>query len=135
MRRSLIKKLFLKISQYSKKNSCVGVSSVLKLCQKEASTQDFFYEYYKIFKNTCFENICERLFERFPTGASNITRNMGIEENIFSKTKQKKNQNLAIWKNLYFYDALAHFVFLYFSTACLRRRLPYIIKHHLSKGL
>ena len=102
MRRSLIKKLFLKISQYSKKNSCVGVSSVLKLCQKEASTQDFFYEYYKIFKNTCFENICERLFERFPTGASNITRNMGIEENIFSKTKQKKKSKFSYMKKFIF---------------------------------
>ena len=43
----------------------------------------------KFLRTPVLENICERLFERFPTWASNITRNMGIEEDIFSKTKQK----------------------------------------------
>ena len=59
---------------------------------------------------------------------------MGIEEDIFSKTKTK-NQNLTISKNLHFNDASDHFVFLYISTACLRRRLPYIIKDDRSEGL
>ena len=31
-------------------------------------------------------------------------------------------------KNLPLHDALDHFVFLYISTACIRQRLPYIIK-------
>ena len=88
----------------------------------------------KFFRTPVLQNICERLFERFPAGASNITRNMGIEEDIFSKPKQKK-WNLAIWKNLHFHDALDHFVFLYISTACLRRRLPCIIKDNRSDGL
>ena len=56
----------------------------------------------KFLRTPVLENICERLFERFPTWASNITRNMGIEEDIFSKTKTKNIQNLAIWKKLTF---------------------------------
>ena len=41
----------------------------------------------KFLRTPVLENICERLLERFPTWASNITRNMGIEEDIFSKAK------------------------------------------------
>ena len=37
-------------------------------------------------------------------------------------------------KNLSFHDALDHFVFLYISTACLRR-LPYITKDDHNEGL
>ena len=86
----------------------------------------------KFLRAPVLENICERLFEPFPTWASNITSNMGIEENIFSKPK-KSIQNLAWWKKLH--DALDHLVFLYISTACLRRRLPYIIKNDRSERL
>ena len=57
----------------------------------------------KILRTPALENICERLFERFPTWASNITSNMGIDEDIFSETKQKINiQHLARWKKLTF---------------------------------
>ena len=57
----------------------------------------------KFFRTPVLENICERLFERFSTWASNITSNMGIEEDIFSKTKQNKTiQNLARSKKLTF---------------------------------
>ena len=59
---------------------------------------------------------------------------MEIKEDIFSKT-QKTIQNLAIWKNLHFHDALDYFIFLYISTACLRQRLPYIIKDDRSEEL
>ena len=45
----------------------------------------------KFLRTPALENICERLFERFPTWAWNITSNMGIEDDIFSETKQKKN--------------------------------------------
>ena len=38
-------------------------------------------------------------------------------------------------KNLPLHDTLDHFVFLYFSTACLRRRLLYITKDDSSEGL
>ena len=37
----------------------------------------------KILRIPVLENICERLFERFPTWARNIKSNMGIEEDIF----------------------------------------------------
>ena len=84
----------------------------------------------KLLRTPVLEYICER----FPTGVSTITRSIGIKEVIFSKTKQK-NQNLAILKSLHFHDALDHFVLLYISTACLRRRLPYIIKDDRSEGL
>ena len=43
-----------------------------KIYQKESPTQVFSCEYGKIFKSIYFVNICERLFERFPTG-TNIT--------------------------------------------------------------
>ena len=79
------------------------------------------------------ENICGRLFKPFPTWASNITSNMGIEENIFSKTKKQKKkniQNLARWKNLPFHDALDHFVFLYISIFSI-----YIIKDDRNEEL
>ena len=41
----------------------------------------------KFLRTPVLENICERRFERFPTWASNIASNMGIEEHIFSETK------------------------------------------------
>ena len=41
----------------------------------------------KFLRTPIFENICERLFERFPTWASNTTTNMGIEDDIFSEKK------------------------------------------------
>ena len=44
------KKLFLKILQYSQKNTCAGVTS-----KKQTPTQVYSYEYFKIFKNTYFE--------------------------------------------------------------------------------
>ena len=45
----------------------------------------------KFLGTPALENICERLFERFPTRVWNITSNMGIEYDIFSQTKQKKH--------------------------------------------
>ena len=38
-------------------------------------------------------------------------------------------------KNLPLHDPLVHFVFLYISTVCLRRRLPYLIKDDHSEEL
>ena len=69
----------------------------------------------KFLRTPVLESICERLFKRFPTWASNIS-NVGIEEGIFSKTKdgnwrghflknktkKKYIQNLARWKKLTF---------------------------------
>ena len=88
----------------------------------------------KFLRAPVLENICEWLFKPFPTWASNITSNMGIEENIFSKTKKQKKkkniQNLARWKNLPFHDALDHFVFLYISIFSI-----YIIKDDRNEEL
>ena len=47
----------------------------------------------------------------------------GSEEKIFYQLDEKNLLYLPLQ------DALDHFIFLYFSTACLRRRLPYIIKN------
>ena len=78
----------------------------------------------KYLRRFVLKNICERLFERFPTWANNVTSNIGIEEDILWKTKQNKNSK----KTCLFKDALDHFVFFYISTACLRQRVPYITK-------
>ena len=51
------------------------------------------------------------------------------------QNKTKKRSKLARWKNPPFHDALDHFVFLYISTACLRQRLPYILKDDCSEWL
>ena len=46
----------------------------------------------KFLRTPALENICERLFECFPTLASNITSNMGIEEDIFSEQNEENKQ-------------------------------------------
>ena len=61
---------------------------------------------------------------------------MGFGEDIFSKTKEKEPFKIQLdERNLPFHDALDYFVFLYISTACLRRRLPSIIKNDRSKRI
>ena len=61
MDRSSIKKLLLKISQYSQKNTCVGIFFKIKMqafsletLSKRGLTQVFSCEYCEIFKSTCF---------------------------------------------------------------------------------
>ena len=62
--------------------------------------------------------------------------NIGSKEAIFSKTKQKNHsKSHPDQKHLSLHNALDHFVFLYFFTACLRQGLPYIIKDVSSEGL
>ena len=76
-------------------------------------------------------NFQEHLFwiERFATRADNITSNTGSEEDAFSNTKQKSHSKCQLdEKNLSFHDALDHLVFIYFSSACLRQFLSYILK-------
>ena len=67
-RKFSIKKLFLKVCQYSLETPVLESflyskykPSVLGRYQKEVPAQVFFCEYYEIFKNTYFEKICERL--------------------------------------------------------------------------
>ena len=47
----------------------------------------------KFLRKLVLKNICEQLFERFPTWANDITSSIGIEEHIFSKTKQNKKHS------------------------------------------
>ena len=56
------KKLFLKKSQYSQENTCVGISFLIKMQAFRApalltrgSNAGVFCEHWEIFKNTCFE--------------------------------------------------------------------------------
>ena len=55
----------------------------------------------------------------------------------FTQKQNKKNHSKTQLdeKNLPFLDAINLFIFLYFSSACPRRSLPYIIKDHSSEGL
>ena len=46
----------------------------------------------KFLRTPVFKNICERLFQRFAARANNITSNIGSEEDIVSKKKQKQNK-------------------------------------------
>ena len=52
---ALRKKVFLKISQNSQENTCVGISFLIKACnfiKKEAPTLAFSSEFCEIFENT-----------------------------------------------------------------------------------
>ena len=56
----LWKKVSLKISQNSQKNSCVGARNFV---EKETPKQVFFCEFYEIFKNSfCLQNTSRSLF-------------------------------------------------------------------------
>ena len=155
MSRSSIKKAVLKnFAIFTEKhlrwslflNKNVGLQS-WNFIKKRLQHRFFPVNIAKFLKAPVLENICERLFELFPTWASNITsnvgivkrtfsekQNMGIEEEIFSKTKKPFKIYLGE-KNLPFHDALDHFFFLCISTACSRRRLPYITKDDRSVEL
>ena len=101
--------LFLKISQYSQENACVGISLLIKMQAFRAPTllkwdsnTGVFCEHWEIFKNNYF-----------------LTNNIGSEENVSSKIKQNKNHSKTqlYEKNLPFDDVLYHFVFFFFSTS------------------
>ena len=72
----------------------------------------------KSLRTPILKKICERLLlkvslELFPIWINNIRS----EEDVLSKTKQKKNvRKLSYIKTLPFHDVLYHFVFLFFST-------------------
>ena len=79
----------------------------------------------KFLRTFFLNNICEWLSEYFPTWINNITSKIWSEEKIFSKTnkkeKEKKNTHSKTHlaeKKLQFH-VVDHFVFLYFSNACL----------------
>ena len=70
----------MNISQYLQENACVGVSLLIKMQTFGPAFQ----------RTPVLKNICEPLFEHFPTLTNNITSNIGSEEDIFLKTKQNK---------------------------------------------
>ena len=90
--RSSIKKLYLKIvkqlcwSLFLNKNADLQSWNFIK---KRLQHRCFPVNIAKSLRTPVLKNICERLFERFPTWANNITSNIGSEEDIFSKTNQK----------------------------------------------
>ena len=95
---SSIKKLFPKILQYSSKkhlywslflNKNSGLQS-WNFIKKRLQHRCFPVNIVKFSRTRVLKNICKRLFELFPTWANNITSNIGSEESIFPKTKQKK---------------------------------------------
>ena len=144
-RKSCTRKLFLKILQYSQEDTCVGISYSIKIqafrapvLLKRDSNTGVFYEHWEIFKNTYFEEHLRRLLlrfslELFPIWANNI----GIEEDVFSKTKQNKNRSetqLYENKTCLF---MMFFIILFFSFSPLqvRRHLPYILNKQFWNNL
>ena len=121
------KKLFLKILQYSQESNCVGISFLIKMqafrapaLLKRNSKAGVFANIEKFLRTNILKNICERLLLRVSLELFPIwTNNIGSEEYVFSKIKQKKNRSkIQLYeKNLPFYDVLYDFVFLFFSTS------------------
>ena len=111
---------------YSQEHTCVGISFLknadLQVCSfiQKTPTQVTYCEIENFLRTPILKNICERLLlrlflERFHTWANNI----GSEEDVFSKTKQKKKRSKTeLYEKTCPFMVLYHFVFLYFSTAC-----------------
>ena len=66
---SSIKKLFLKISQYSQRNTCVGVSFFKKKCRNNIKNllqrRCCPVNIAKFLRTPLLKNICERLFDNY----------------------------------------------------------------------
>ena len=134
MDRSSIKKAVLKdFAIFTKKhlrwilflNKNAGLQS-WNFIKKRLQHRCFPVNVAKFLRTSVLKSTCERLFEHFPTWANNIISNIGIEEDIFSNSQKQNKKNHSKTqldeKYLPFHDVLDHFVFLYISTACLRRR-------------
>ena len=81
--------------------------------EKRIQHRCFLLNIARFLRTPVLKNICEWLFERFATGANNITNNIGKEGEIFSKAKQKDHSKSQLdEKNLPFHDTFDHFVFL-----------------------
>ena len=75
------------------------------------------------------QNICERLFEHFPTWGNNLTSNIRIEEDIFSKAKQKNHSKTQLDAKTWLFMILL--IISFFSISPLHVSgsvLPYKIK-------
>ena len=102
------------------KHLCWNLFFNNRFIKKRRQHRSFLANIEKFLRTPILKNICERLLlrvflERFCTWTNNI----GIEEDVFSKTKQTKNILKLSYtkKNLPFHNILYHFIFLYFSRA------------------
>ena len=105
------KKVFLKISQISQENTCIGVSSQkncrssgLQFYQKETPTQVFPVKFTKFLRTRILKNICEPLLLQFLSYGSmfiiyviilstkNKNANMGVHSFIKIKNKDSWKQ-------------------------------------------
>ena len=75
-------------SLFFKKSACLQSSNFI---EKRLQHRCFTVNIAKFLRTPVLKNIGERPFKRFPTWTNNITSNLGSEEEIFSKTKQKNN--------------------------------------------
>ena len=144
-RRRFIKKLFLKISQYSQENNCAGVSFLIKmqtfmpatLLKRYSATQVFLDNIAKFLRTAILKNICERLVLRgfpfmlvwtFPTWANNIS--------YLGKNKPKKFHSKTQLDEKILTFFMMFFIILFFSISTLHimRHLLYIIKDDCSEG-
>ena len=99
-RKCSTRKLFLKISQYSQENTCVGTFFLIKM--QGFRTSNFkkklehrcFREHWEIFKNIYFEeHLRTAASESFTWFFPAWTNNIGSEKDVFSKIKQNKNRS------------------------------------------
>ena len=81
MNRCFRKKLFLKVFQYFQENTCFRVSYLKKNARLQSSIFieiGLQHRYFtlntaaKYLKTSILRNICEQLFERFPTWTNNV---------------------------------------------------------------
>ena len=67
---------------------------LIKFIKKKHQHRCFSVNIARFLRASILQNICERLFERFSTGANNIivTSYIGSESDVFSKKKKKKKK-------------------------------------------
>ena len=99
-RKCSTRKLFLKISQYSQENTCVGISFLIKMqafrapaLLKRDSNTGVFCEHWEIFKNTYLKEHLRTAASESFTWTFSYTNNIGSEEDVFLKIKQNKNRS------------------------------------------
>ena len=130
MNRCSIKKLFLKILQYSYENTVLYFQSC-NFIKKRFQHRCFPVNIAKFFRAPVLKNIWERLFKRFPTWIKK--HNKQRMKWTFSQKKKKSKTQLD--KKTYLFMMLLIISFFCIYPMHVRRRLLYIIKDDSSKGL
>ena len=125
-RKCSTRKLFLKISQDSQENTCVGASFLIKMQGfrppnfiKKRLEHRCFREHWEIFKNTYFEeHLRTAASESFTWFFPALTNDRKWKRRFLkNKTKQKPFENSAIWKKLAFSWWTFRFsLFLHFTS-------------------